>query len=162
MSSEDLLKPLSAEYYGIERVLLVDDEEMLLEIYEDNLSALGYTVVPMADSRKALGFIEEHCSEIDIIVTDLVMPGVTGVELAKAGLKRRKDLPIIFCSGYTAAITPEEVAALGIRRFATKPLQRNELARLVRETLDECRAAHHEPALVPKAISFAQGAPRAT
>ena len=121
---------------GTERILFVDDEKVLVEIAKENFSTLGYTVTGMADSVEALKFIKANTAAIDLIITDQTMPGMTGMELAKAALKIRKDIPIILCTGYSSEATTESVAAIGISRFVKKPLLRREFAGIVRGVLD--------------------------
>jgi PAS domain S-box-containing protein len=123
---------------GKESVLFVDDEQLLVDIAVDILSSLGYNVTGFSDSLQALKFVGDNANKIDILVTDQTMPGMTGVELAKAALKIRKDLPVILCTGYSVEINPERAAAIGISRIAMKPLRLRQFAGILRETLDNC------------------------
>ena len=122
---------------GTERILLVDDEQMLLETAKALLTTLGYTVTCISDSRDALEFIREKGAGIDILVTDQTMPGMTGIELAKAALKIRQDLPIIICTGYSSEINPERAAAIGISQFIMKPYASYEIGKVIRDVLDK-------------------------
>ena len=67
------------------------------------------------------------------------MPDITGAKLARAMLKLRQDLPVILCTGYTAAIYPDEVYVLGIKKFIPKPLNLHEFARVVRGVLNDLK-----------------------
>jgi PAS domain S-box-containing protein len=122
---------------GAERILFVDDEKVLVEMAEELLGSLGYQVTGMSSSRDALKFIEEKSAAIDLIITDQTMPHLTGVELAKAAIKIRKDLPVILCSGYNIEINPERAAAIGISRLVMKPIKNREITTIVREVLDK-------------------------
>lgn len=81
--------------------------------------------------------VREKPGGFDLIVTDQAMPLMPGSELAKEVLAIRPDLPIILCTGYSAILSEEKAREIGIKRYAYKPLQGNELARLVREVLDD-------------------------
>jgi nitrogen-specific signal transduction histidine kinase/CheY-like chemotaxis protein len=124
---------------GKECVLFVDDEQSLVDLTVDIFSSLGYKVTGISDSQEALKFIEDKENEIDILVTDQTMPGMTGVELAKAALKIRKDLPVILCTGYSVEINPERAAAIGISQMAMKPLRLSQFADILRKVLDNHR-----------------------
>jgi CheY-like chemotaxis protein len=100
------------------------------------LQHLGYQVTGMTGSRAALAYFEEHPTEIDLVITDLTMPQMTGDLLAGKLLQRRPNLPIILLTGFAELITEEKVRATGIRAMAFKPVVMNELATLVRRVLD--------------------------
>jgi len=87
-----------------ERVLLVDDETPLLAVTAEVLSRLGYEAVSFDDSHTALAAFEATPGRFDVVVTDEVMPGLTGTGLASVLRLRRPDLPIVLVSGYTGAI----------------------------------------------------------
>ena len=122
---------------GTERILVVDDEPAITEMVNQWLGRLGYRVTTSNNSVEALAMVRENPSGFDLIVTDQSMPFMPGSELAKEVLAIRPDLPIILCTGYSAILTEEKAMELGIKRYAHKPLQGNELARLVREVLDD-------------------------
>jgi len=124
---------------GTERILLVDDEPSIVHISDAILSALGYRVTAEMDSLAALERFKASPAAFDLLLTDQTMPGLTGSELAKAALHIRPDLPVILCTGYTAALTEKTALEIGIRRYAIKPLNTARLAALVRETLDEAK-----------------------
>jgi PAS domain S-box-containing protein len=127
---------------GTERILLVDDEPLLLEMVEEMLSTLGYSIVSMSDSVKALAFIRANSKEIDLLITDQTMPGLTGSELAAEALKFRNDLPIILCTGYSSEVNSEQAAAMGVSRFLLKPYRSKELSKSIREVLDNKSSTH--------------------
>jgi two-component system, cell cycle sensor histidine kinase and response regulator CckA len=121
---------------GNERILFVDDEAMLLELAEQMLSPLGYTVICLSDSLEALKFIRNKANEIDILVTDQTMPFMLGTELAIEVKKIRKDLPIILCTGYSGNIKMEQALADGISRLVMKPYGMIEICTSIREALN--------------------------
>ncbi len=121
---------------GAERILFVDDEEMLVEVNNDLLTSLGYTVTAVSNSLDALAILQEKGADIDVLITDHTMPGMTGIELSKKALAIRKDLPIILCTGFSNEINRESAEALGIRKFIMKPYRAYEISTAVREVLD--------------------------
>jgi len=121
---------------GTEHVLFVDDEEMFIEMNVEWLTALGYRVTAMTDSREALTYVNGDVNTIDLLITDQTMPGLSGLELATEALKSRPALPVILCSGFSSEISSEAVAASGIERFLMKPYRYHEIGTAVREVLD--------------------------
>ena len=121
---------------GTERIVFVDDEVMIGEASRVMLESLGYRVRVFNDPLQALAFFGGALREIDLVITDMTMPGMTGAEMAAEMLTLRPDLPIILCSGYSSAIDRNRALALGIREFAVKPLLKRELALLLRRVLE--------------------------
>jgi CheY-like chemotaxis protein/two-component sensor histidine kinase len=122
---------------GTERILFVDDEPSIVHISQEILSTLGYTVAAEVESLAALELFKAAPDAFDLLITDQTMPGLTGSELTKAVLALRPELPVILCTGYTAAVSEKDALAIGVRRYAIKPLNTAKLATLVREVLDE-------------------------
>jgi len=122
---------------GNERILVVDDEPMLVEIMARNLEYHGYTVTGSTDSRKALDMVRAEPNRFDLIISDQTMPGLTGTELAKAALEIVPLMPIIICTGHSTVTSAEDAMAMGIKRYLHKPVIGEELARTVRMVLDE-------------------------
>ena len=122
---------------GDERILFVDDEEALVEMGEDVLAELGYDVTSRTSSKEALSLLKKDPSRFDLIITDQTMPGMTGVELAKEILAIRPDMPIIMCTGFSHLVDADKAKMAGIGAFAMKPLTKREIARTIRQVLDE-------------------------
>ena len=122
---------------GDERILFVDDEEALVEMGEDVLAELGYDVTSRTSSKEALSLVKENPARFDLIITDQTMPGMTGVELAKEILAIRPDTPIIMCTGFSHVVDAGKAKVAGISAFAMKPLTKREIARTIRQVLDE-------------------------
>ena len=120
-----------------ERILFIDDEEILMSLNKIMLEELGYKVTASCDSREALRIYRQKPDQFDLVITDQTMPGLTGAELAMQMLQIRPDLPIILCTGYSSIISRDEARSMGIRSFAAKPLGRREIAALIRKTLDD-------------------------
>jgi len=121
---------------GTERIVLVDDEPLLVDLMERSLSLLGYQVDSFTDSFAALSWIKKHVDNIDLVITDMTMPGITGAELAESVLARNPEMPIILCTGYSEVIDADTALELGIRAFVTKPVDNRQLASTIRNVLD--------------------------
>jgi len=121
---------------GKERILFVDDEKILVSIGQKILGFLGYKVVARTSSLEALELFKAKPENFDLVITDITMPDMSGIELAKEFMRIRPGIPIILCTGFSEVITPDEAKALGIREFILKPLVIQELAEKVRKTLD--------------------------
>jgi two-component system cell cycle sensor histidine kinase/response regulator CckA len=119
-----------------EVVLLVEDEPALLAMSQKLLVGLGYTVLTSDSPSGAILFVESHAGEIDLLVTDVVMPGFNGRVLAKRLRTIKPGLKCLFMSGYT----PDAIAHGGILEdgvhFLQKPFTRQDLALKVREALE--------------------------
>jgi two-component system, chemotaxis family, CheB/CheR fusion protein len=124
---------------GHERILFVDDEEMLANLGSERLKSLGYDVVATTDAREALRIFKAEPDRFDLIVTDYTMPHLTGMDLAGKLLKVRADVPIILCTGYSEAISSEKAKEAGVREFLMKPLTKQEMAEVIRRVLDGLR-----------------------
>lgn len=120
---------------GNGRILMVDDEEALLDIVKDSLTNLGYSVDVMKSSLEALHFFNKNRSTIDLVITDLTMPKMTGEQLSKEILKSRHDIPIILCSGYNDRPPKADIYELGVVTFLQKPFQIKELVHCIREVI---------------------------
>ncbi|MBD3418961.1 MAG: PAS domain S-box protein [Chitinivibrionales bacterium] len=124
---------------GKERILFIDDEEMLNTLVEEMLTGLGYTVTVFNDSQNALQAFRKSPQSCDLVITDQTMPGLTGIELSQQLLALRPELPIILCTGYSKFVDEDIAREAGIRRFIMKPLRKKELARKIREALTGMR-----------------------
>ena len=98
---------------------------------------MGYQVYLETDSIKALEKFKQDPKQFDLIITDLTMPKMTGIELSKAIIKIRPDIPIILYSGMLGEISATEIEAIGIRGFLSKPLLLKQLSRGIRDVLDK-------------------------
>jgi len=110
-----------------ERILFVDDEGVLLFVGTMNLEQNGYKVTGVSNGESALQELQQNPAAFDVLITDLSMPGMSGLQLAQEARKLRADLPIVLTSGY---INPEDQVKadqLGIRSILTKPVNNREL-----------------------------------
>jgi PAS domain S-box-containing protein len=121
---------------GCERVLLVDDEADIVSAVQTFLGQAGYKVVPFTDSRKALAAFQTSPENFDLVITDLTMPHLTGLDLARELLQLRPHLPIIICTGYGDPVTIEKIKPMGIREIIFKPIIPRNLAEAIHRVLN--------------------------
>jgi two-component system, cell cycle sensor histidine kinase and response regulator CckA len=129
---------------GIETILLVEDEPMILDITTTMLELQGYTILAAATPSEALRLAREQAGAIHLLMTDVVMPEMNGRDLAEKLLALYPDLKLLFMSGYTAnVIAHHGVLDEGVH-FIQKPFSLKDLAAKVRETLNTVALAEYE------------------
>jgi len=116
--------------YG-ERVLVVDDEEVIVQLIQQTLAVLGYQVDCATKPAAALAMVGADPQRYALVITDQTMPGMTGLYLASQLRQIRPGLPVIMMTGYTAALMAEQVEAAGIRRLLLKPISIHSLGTAV-------------------------------
>ncbi len=129
---------------GNERVLLVDDETVLLDVGEKLLSSLGYQVTALNSPLDALELFKKTPDGFDIVITDQTMPDMTGYELGQRLKELRSDIPVILCTGYSDMVTAESAIAGGLQAYVTKPLNRLSIAETLRSALEEKESGRHQ------------------
>jgi PAS domain S-box-containing protein len=121
---------------GEETILLVEDEAVVRQLVAEILETSGYSVLPAGDGPSALEILRRHNGTVDLLVTDVVMPGMSGPEVATAVTAMRPGTQVLYISGYTdQAIGHHGVLEPGIA-FLQKPFSADDLARKVRHVLD--------------------------
>ena len=117
------------------QILVVDDDELVSEYLGALLEAESYEVVVLNEPVAALKYFKDHPDDFDLIITDQVMPGLTGVEISKAILELRPGMPILLITGYSEKITAENAKSFGLSGFFSKPINEdlflNEISNLV-------------------------------
>jgi CheY-like chemotaxis protein len=121
---------------GTERILLVDDEVQIVRMEQQMLERLGYHVTVRTSSIEALEAFRAVPDNFDLVITDMTMPNMTGVELAKKIIEIRPDIPMIICTGFSEKISENKAITMGIRGYVMKPVVKSELAKKIREVLD--------------------------
>jgi CheY-like chemotaxis protein len=128
-------QPKQTSTGGTETVLLVEDEECVRQLVKETLEAKGYTVLEASQGEAALATAERYSGHIHALITDVVMPGMSGRELAKVLCQARPGIKVLFLSGYTEdAIIHQGVLELGTA-FLQKPFTLQALSRKLREIL---------------------------
>jgi len=122
---------------GRETILIVEDEEAVRKLMLTALEQNGYRVLLAADGLEALKLISSHTGPLDLVVTDLAMPGMSGTELARKVKDRMPGIELLFISGYAEEL--RQSGEIDEARFLQKPFTPQSLARKVREMLD-----HHK------------------
>lgn len=131
---------------GQERILLVDDEPDILDFCREALTPLGYQVTSHRDPESALTALQDDPQGFDLLVTDLNMPRISGLQLAEGLRPVRPDLPIVLITGFSRAIPPDRLESLGAVRLLPKPFSTGELALAVRQALDPVAGGSDDPA----------------
>jgi CheY-like chemotaxis protein/histone H3/H4 len=125
---------------GSETILLVEDEAKLRNILSEILRGLGYSVLVAEDGQNALGISAAHEAPIDLLITDIIMPGIGGRELANHLVHARPELNVLYISGYTDDSIITQGVFSNKLAFLQKPISTTDLAHKVRAILDEERA----------------------
>jgi PAS domain S-box-containing protein len=121
---------------GAERILLVDDEQLLVDTLKEMLKDLGYSVTATNRSLDAHKMFRADPKSFDLVMTDLTMPDMTGIDLAREINRIDPDMPIILCTGFSELIQPDQARAAGIREILFKPVIRSQLSVAVRKVLE--------------------------
>jgi len=135
-STEVKHKRGTAKKRGTETILLVEDEEAVRELTRIVLTAHGYQVVVAADSADAERLCEEHAGEIQLLLTDVIMPGVSGRELARRITLRRPKMRVLFMSGYTYNVIAQGGLLEEGTAFLQKPFTPTGLVHKIRDVLN--------------------------
>jgi PAS domain S-box-containing protein len=124
---------------GTETILLAEDEQDVREVAREFLESGGYTVIEAFNGAEALRLAAEHKASIDLLVTDMVMPGMTGKELAGRLQHQHSGLGVIYMSGYSEQTVVENAQTDSGMLLLTKPFSRGSILRAVREALNVTR-----------------------
>jgi len=131
--------PIRPAPTGTEHVLLVDDEENIVLMTQQMLMRLGYQVTSRTGSVEALEAFRANPEAFDLVITDMTMPNMTGVELASRIKSIKPDIPIITCSGFSEMMDEDKAKNIGIAAYIMKPILKAELAGIVRKVLDAAK-----------------------
>jgi two-component system, cell cycle sensor histidine kinase and response regulator CckA len=125
---------------GAETILLVEDEEEVRPLIADALRSYGYNVIEASNGPQALEIAERDLGTIDLLLSDVVMPGMNGRELSERLAAERPTMKVLFTSGYPADTIIRHGIAQSTTAYLEKPYLPDELARKVREVLDDPHA----------------------
>ena len=128
---------VDSEPGGRETILVVEDEASVLRMLRTTLEDFGYTVVTAANPHEAKDTVRSHRKEIDLLLTDVVMPEMNGRDLADELMTMHPGLKCLFMSGYTEDIFGDTGILDKQVNFIQKPFMENELLRHIRKVLDD-------------------------
>jgi CheY-like chemotaxis protein len=124
-SASEVVASTNAALEG--RVLVAEDDVDVRELLVDLLTSWGIEVTPAVDGVEALTVFEAHAGRFDLLLTDLTMPGMTGVALARAVTRIRPDMPVLLCTAFSDAFRDDEIEDAGVQAVLRKPLDPAEL-----------------------------------
>jgi CheY-like chemotaxis protein len=134
-ASAVLPEPAAVPIGAGQSLLVVDDDPVLLEMLAEMLRRLGFAPVCFGDARQALEALDKEPRRYAALITDEVMPGLTGTELVERLRVDHPDLPVLLVSGFGGALLAARAAASGVNRVLAKPVRRAELAHALAELL---------------------------
>ena len=123
-------------------ILVVDDDELVSEYLGALLEAESYDVVVLNEPVAALNYFKEHPDDFDLIITDQVMPGLTGVEISQKILELRPSIPILLITGYSEKITAENAKSFGLSGFFSKPINEDLFLNQISQLVSESQVVH--------------------
>ena len=121
-------------------ILVVDDSVAWLRLAKGILTACGYQVETCEDPRDALSLLKQNPEQIDLVITDLQMPYLDGIELTAELRKVNPTLPVVLTSAVMFQVPSEKLQRLGIQDFLTKPWDRERLLSVLRQVLPDTRS----------------------
>lgn len=121
---------------GTEAILFVDDEKSIVDMTRQMLERLGYKVQAETDPVEALVLFQSNPHRFDLIITDMTMPQMTGVQLSKKLKEIRPDIPIVICTGHSSLIDEEKTSKMDIAAYIMKPIKMSRIAKTIREVLE--------------------------
>jgi PAS domain S-box-containing protein len=139
----DLAKKLTPNRGRGERILYLDDEESLVILAKRMLERMGYHVTGFNDAEKALAAFAAAPQDFDLVLTDLSMPGMSGMEVSRQVLQIRPDIPVLLATGYVRNEDVEQARAIGIREVIWKPQTIGEMGDLLAQQLQKLVPTNH-------------------
>lgn len=127
---------------GYETILLVDDENIIVEVTQEILEELGYQVLIAHNGEEAVEIYQENKEKIDLVILDMIMPGIGGGEVFDRLKEMNPEVKVILSSGYSINGEAMDILERGVRLFLQKPFTVTELSGRVREVLDQNSTSH--------------------
>lgn len=121
---------------GNERIMVIDDEEQVAKVIATFLKKVGYRVRTYNDSMEAVTDFRKDSQCCDLVITDMLMPNMTGAELSREMLSIRKNLPIIMMTGYSEHFDKERSQQIGLKEYLVKPVKKDILRQIVKKVLE--------------------------
>lgn len=123
--------------FGSEHILVVDDEQIIAELIESQLERHGYKVTITMEPHAALRILSEAPDKFSVVITDLMMPQMSGIELAEEIRLNWRDIPVIVCTGWNQKVAHEQISKAGVKAIVSKPTTMDGLAQEIRKVLDK-------------------------
>jgi signal transduction histidine kinase/ActR/RegA family two-component response regulator len=136
-SPEEEKAPLKSLLPGHETILMVDDEEMILDVGVQILKRLGYKVLSAQNGQEALEIFKHHKGAIDLIILDMIMPGLSGSETYNLLKEIHADIKVLLSSGYSLSGEASEIINRGCQGFIQKPFDITQISCKIREVFDK-------------------------
>ncbi|ACL03769.1 PAS/PAC sensor hybrid histidine kinase [Desulfatibacillum aliphaticivorans] len=136
-SEEDAQEEITDLPSGSESILFVDDEASMVEMAEQMLGRLGYGVVTLSSPVEALDAFRNNPSKFDLIMTDMSMPEMSGVELFEKIRQVDETIPVVICTGYSNQINEKKALEMGMAAYVSKPMSMHGIASTLRQILDK-------------------------
>jgi CheY-like chemotaxis protein len=114
---------------------MVDDEPALMDIFQQVMRRLNYDIRTCNSAREAIALFQQQPGHFDLVITDMTMPEMNGLEVARQIHALRPTVPIILATGHTANLSEEDLRGTGIRELLIKPISVPSLAELVHRLL---------------------------
>jgi CheY-like chemotaxis protein len=135
-NAEEEIQEDEALQLGQETILIVDDEPSIVNMMAQMLQRLGYGVEAKVNPNEAIEMLQSGSRQIDLVISDMTMPGMTGIQLFEQVKKIQPDIPVIIYTGHSDQIDPKKAKELGIAALAMKPITKHMIARTIRTVLD--------------------------
>jgi len=117
-------------------ILFIDDEVKILQVIKLGLESFGYTVNTQSNGKEAISYFHNNYESFDLVITDQLMPGIKGIDIAAQIHEIRPDIPILLYSGFAGDYEMEYLEKIGIRQLVPKPIGINELAKIIQDVLN--------------------------
>ena len=122
---------------GVETILVADDEISIRELVRDTLEPLGYNIIEASDGEEALELFHQSDFKIDMLLTDVIMPKMTGKKLAETLIAEKPEFKVLYMSGYTDNVIAHQGVLDENIEFINKPLVPSLLTKKIREVLEK-------------------------
>jgi FixJ family two-component response regulator len=135
--TDEIVKQEPTVHGGTEQIWLLDDDHAIALMEQKMLQNLGYTARAFTRCDHFIDEFKKNGEHVDLVITDMTMPIMTGADLARELIDLRPDIPIILCTGFSEGINADKAKEIGIREYLMKPVVMKELADTVRKALDK-------------------------
>lgn len=129
------ITPVATPANGGETILVVDDDPAIVQMVGEMITRLGYHVAPYTDPSEALAHFSENPDRFDVIISDMTMPEMSGIQLSEKMKAVRQDIPFIICTGFSDQIDDASRAQYDIQGYIEKPVIKMEMAKKIRSVL---------------------------